>query len=100
MVWTNPKQLWGLIKESVAGWSDDYASSMGAAIAYYTLFSVAPLLVIVIAVAGLVFGQDAAQGAIFEQLRGLRDREIDVADVIGTCGNQRVDHAGNLGNVV
>ncbi len=71
MVWTNPTQLWGLIKESVSGWSDDYASSMGAAIAYYTLFSVAPLLIIVIGVAGLVFGQDAAQGAIFDQLRGL-----------------------------
>ena len=71
MVWTNPKALWGLIKESVKAWNDDYAPSMGAALAYYTLFSVAPLLIIVIAVAGLVFGQDAAQGAIFAQLQGL-----------------------------
>jgi membrane protein len=44
---------------------------MGAAIAYYTLFSIAPLLIIVIAVAGFVYGEEAAQGQIFEQLRGL-----------------------------
>src|SRR5512138_1930390 len=71
MVWTSPKALWGLIKDSIKTWNDDYAPSMGAALAYYTLFSVAPLLIIVIAVAGLVFGHDAAQGAIFAQLQGL-----------------------------
>jgi membrane protein len=50
---------------------DDYAPSMGAALAYYTVFSLAPLLLIVIAVAGLVFGPDAARGEIFGQLRDL-----------------------------
>ncbi|HUQ73601.1 MAG TPA: YihY/virulence factor BrkB family protein [Burkholderiales bacterium] len=60
-----------LLKESAASWSADYAPSMGAAISYYTLFSIAPLLLIVIAVAGLVFGADAARGEIFGQLRGL-----------------------------
>jgi len=44
---------------------------MGAALAYYTVFSLAPLLLIVIAIAGLVFGADAARGEIFGQLRGL-----------------------------
>ena len=41
---------------------DDYASSMGAALAYYTLFAIAPLLIIAIAVAGFVFGHEAARG--------------------------------------
>ena len=50
---------------------NDYAPSMGAALAYYTVFSIAPLLVIVIAVAALIFGQDAAQLAIMDQARGL-----------------------------
>jgi membrane protein len=63
--------LWSLLKESAVAWSDDYAPSMGAALAYYTLFSLAPLLVIVIAIAGLVFGNDAASGQIHAQLRGL-----------------------------
>jgi membrane protein len=63
--------LWSLIKESISQWSEDYAPSMGAALAYYTIFSIAPLLVIAIALAGFFFGQDAASGEIFAQLRGL-----------------------------
>ena len=67
----NPKAAWPLLRDSVRAWSDDYAPSMGAALSYYTLFSIAPLLLIVISIAGLVFGADAARGEIFEQLRGL-----------------------------
>lgn len=52
-------------------WIDDFAPSMGAAISYYTMFSLAPLLVIVIAVAGALFGREAVQGEIVGQLRGL-----------------------------
>ena len=65
------KGAWPLVKHAVKSWSDDYAPSMGAAIAYYTVFSIAPLLLIVISVAGLVFGQDAARGEIVSQLGGL-----------------------------
>ena len=67
----NFTQIWHLIRMSVTAWVDDYAPSMGAALAYYTLFSIAPLLIIVIAVAGLVFGQEAARGEIVAQLQGL-----------------------------
>ena len=56
---------------STSAWLDDYAPSMGAALSYYTLFSLAPLLLIVIALAGLVFGADAVRGEIFGQLREL-----------------------------
>ena len=65
------KRFFELAKKSVIAWSDDYAPSMGAAIAYYTVFSLAPLLLIVIAVAGAVFGRDAVQGEIVAQLQGL-----------------------------
>jgi membrane protein len=67
----NFKDVWILLKESVSAWVDDYAPSMGAALAYYTLFSIAPLLLIVIAIAGFFFGAEAAQGEILTQLRGL-----------------------------
>ncbi|MGA0572760.1 YihY/virulence factor BrkB family protein [Variovorax sp. VNK109] len=60
-----------LSKKSVNAWLDDDASSMGASIAYYTVFSIAPLLVIVIAVAGAVWGREAVQGEIVGQLTGL-----------------------------
>lgn len=68
-----------LINRSVAAWLDDYAPSMGAAIAYYTLFSIAPLLIIAIAVAGLFFGEEAARGEIVAQIRDLIGEEGAVA---------------------
>ena len=64
-------EWWKLVKDAFTAWSDDYAPSMGAALAYYSVFSMAPLLVIVISIAGLIFGEDAARGQVFEQLRGL-----------------------------
>lgn len=64
-------EWWQLLKGSVAAWSDDYAPSMGAALSYYSVFSLGPLLLIVISIAGLVFGQEAARGEVFAQLRGL-----------------------------
>jgi membrane protein len=72
-------QQWQMVKAAVTAWSDDYAPSMGAALSYYTLFSLAPLLIIVIAVAGMVFGQEAAQGEIVAQLRGIMGEEGAVA---------------------
>ena len=63
--------LWPLARQAIAAWRDDYAPSMGAALAYYTLFSIAPMLLIAISVAGLAFGEDAARGQIVRELRGL-----------------------------
>ncbi|MEC5397314.1 YihY/virulence factor BrkB family protein [Uliginosibacterium sp. H1] len=60
-----------LVVAAVTKWSDDRAPSMGAALAYYTAFSIAPLLLIVTTIAGLVFGRDAAEGAIAGQISGL-----------------------------
>ena len=57
-----------LVKQVWTSWHDDYVASMGAALAYYTMFSLAPLLLIVISVAGLVFGDAAARGEIQTQL--------------------------------
>ena len=65
------KELWGLVRAAASGWVDDYAQSMGAALAYYTIFSIAPLLLIVVSIAGLVFGDQAARGELFSQLEGM-----------------------------
>jgi membrane protein len=67
----SPKHLLQLALKAGKAWSADYAPSMGAAISYYTVFSLAPLLVIVIAIAGAFFGRDAVSGAIVSQLGGL-----------------------------
>jgi membrane protein len=60
-----------LFKEAAIAWIDDRAPSMGAALAFYTAFSLAPLLLIVIAVAGMIYGVDAARGAVVGQFSGL-----------------------------
>ena len=60
-----------MVKEAFADWREDNAPRLGAALAYYTAFSLAPLLVIAIAVAGLVFGHTAAQGRIVAEVQGL-----------------------------
>ena len=70
-----PSQLVNLCRKAVNAWIDDFAPSMGASISYYTVFSLAPLLVIVIAIAGAIFGREAVQGEVVAQLQGLIGRE-------------------------
>ena len=70
-----PGNAWVLVKESVTSFIEDEALGRGAAIAFYTVISIAPVLFIVVAIAGLAFGQDAARGAIAEQVSGLMGRE-------------------------
>jgi len=67
----DPRQIWRLARRALEAWTADYAPSMGAALSYYALFSIAPLLLIVIGVAGFFFGQEAARGEIFGQLNAL-----------------------------
>src|SRR5688500_12981375 len=71
----HPKQGWQLLKGALKAWSHDYAPSMGAALSYYTLFSIAPLLLIVIAVAGWFFGDEAVRGALVGSLQYLMGEE-------------------------
>jgi uncharacterized BrkB/YihY/UPF0761 family membrane protein len=67
----SPHTLWSILKESVSAWIDDFAPSMGAAIAYYTAFSIAPLIIIVIAIAGFVLGNEAASEYLYAQVSAL-----------------------------
>jgi membrane protein len=87
----DPRALLSILKETYGDWSEDKASRLAAALAYYTAFSIAPLLLISITVAGLVFGREAAQGQIFAQLNGLLGS--DGASVIQT-GIANSDKAG------
>jgi len=64
-------QILKVLRCAVTEWLDHRASSKGAALAFYTLFSMAPILVLVIAVAGFFYGAEAAQGQLLTELRGL-----------------------------
>lgn len=66
-----PMQIAELVKDAGLAWNTDGAASMGAALAFYTIFSIAPLLIITMAIAGFFFGAEAAHGQIYAQARSL-----------------------------
>lgn len=67
----NAKDLWAVTKQTFTEWSEDKVPRLGAALAYYSIFSIGPLLLIAIAIAGLVFGRSAVASQITEQIREL-----------------------------
>ena len=93
------KDWWSLVKAAASSWLDDYAPSMGAALSYYTVFSLAPLLLIVVSVAGLIFGADAARGEIFGQLSGMMGAEAAKA-VEGLLASVNKPAQGITGTVI
>jgi membrane protein len=93
------RKYFALVRATVTGFIADDALSRGAAIAYYTVTSMAPVLLIVIAIAGLVFGTEAAQGAIVEQLSGMMGAQSAqmVQSMIQSAGNRG---AGTVATIV
>ena len=71
----SPLVLLRLLKETIQAWQADKASRLAAAVAYYTIFSLAPLLIIAVAIAGAIFGAEAAQGEIVGQIQDLVGKE-------------------------
>lgn len=74
------RTAWRVFKAGFAGWWNDNLSRLGASLAYYTLFAIAPVLVVAIGIAGIVFGPDAVRGQIVHQ----------VDDLIGLEGGRAV----------
>lgn len=83
----NVKGIWSIIQETISEWTDDRASRLAAAISYYTIFSLAPLLVIGVAIAGFVFGEAAAQDQIVGSLEGVigPDAAATVQDLVANA---------------
>lgn len=73
--WLHPRAIWAVVKASFTAFLDDSAPRLAAALAYYTLFSIAPVLVIAVAVAGAIFGPAAARGEVVAQVHGLMGDE-------------------------
>lgn len=90
---------WSLMKESVLAFIDDNALSRGAAMAFYATTSIAPILLIVVAMAGLVFGEDAARNAISGELSGLMGQQS--ADLLqGAIKSAAGKSSGVIGTAV
>jgi membrane protein len=73
--------MWSLLKDTAASWSNHKAAQLGAALAYYSVFSLGPLIVIAVAIAGLTFRQEAVRGEVEAHLQGL----------LGSTGAQAVN---------
>ncbi|GAB4450055.1 MAG: YihY/virulence factor BrkB family protein [Chloroflexi bacterium OHK40] len=85
----NPATLRDLLVESFKDWNEDKAPRLAAALAYYTIFSLAPLLIIAIALAGLFFGQDATRGEVLNQVESFIGREgAEAVDGLLQASNQ------------
>ena len=83
-------KIWGYLKETISDFMADDALSRGAAISFYTILSLGPILVICIAIAGLAFGEEAARGAMVGQLRGIMgDQPAEALQaMIASAGNK------------
>jgi membrane protein len=93
------KTIFKLLQESFTEWQEDKASLLAAALAYYTVFSITPLLVIAIAIAGAVFGQDAARGEILQQINGLVGKQG--AEAIETAlANANQPELGSIASII
>jgi membrane protein len=66
----SPKLVWASLKQSFSGFSDHKVTKLSASLAYYTIFSLGPLLIMIIFIAGKILGEEAAQGSVYEQIKG------------------------------
>lgn len=93
------RDLPGMLKEAFTDWKDDGAPRLGAALAYYTIFSLAPLVLIAVAIAGLAFGKEAAEGRIVDEIGGMLG-EAGARAIQGVVENASRPASGVLATVM
>jgi membrane protein len=94
------KRIFKLLKDTVTEWQEDKVSLWAAALAYYTIFSIAPLLLIAISIAGAVFGEEAARGEVVDQIRGLVGQQGAEAIQAMIQNTQKPGSGGTIATIV
>lgn len=92
------KAVGSVVKQSFSEWSNDKCPRLGAALSYYTIFSLAPLLLLVVSIAGLAFGRDAAEGRILGELSGIVG--VEAAETIQTAVAKANKPAGGIIGII
>lgn len=87
------QQLWGLLKDTYAEWSEDNASQLGAALAFYTIFSLAPILIIIVAIVGFILGKETVQVFILGELTKVIGQD-NAGYVMSTIQNRYTEGSG------
>ncbi len=92
------KRSWRLLIESFEHFIDFNGLKLSAALSYYTVFSIAPLLIVIISLAGLFFGKQAVEGRVYHQISGLvgSDAALQVQDIIGNIQKSNHGMAGGI----
>jgi membrane protein len=93
------KTAFSILKETASDWMDDKAMRLAAALAFYTLLSLAPLLILVVSIAGLAFGDEAARGEIYGQLQTVIGGEGAKA-IQSVLANAKAPASGIVGTIV
>ncbi|NEQ83385.1 MAG: YihY/virulence factor BrkB family protein, partial [Moorea sp. SIO2I5] len=96
----NPKAILGLLKETFKEWQEDKASRLAAALSYYMIFSLAPVLIIAIAIVGSIFGEEAAKGEIVGQIQGLVGEQGAQFIQTAITNANRPDASGGLASLI
>jgi len=94
--------LWISTKKVASAWSEDKVASMSAALAYYTIFSITPLLIISIALAGFFLGPEAARGQVLEQISGLigHDTGVQIQTMIEGANKPKTAIFAQIGGIL
>lgn len=93
------KKIWKVLKESFSGFSDDKVTKLSASLAYYTVFSMGPLLILIISLCGIFLGQEAMQGKVYHQLEGFMGKDT-AAQLQGIIKNAAISGKGPVALVI
>lgn len=93
------KVFFEILKKTFSGFMDDNAFKLSASLSYYTVFSIGPVLIIVISLAGLFWGREAVEGRIFWELNGLlgKDAAVQIQEIIK---NTQQSGKGTIGTII
>lgn len=89
-------RFWRILKRSTAEFMNDNGMKLSASLAYYTIFSIGPVLIIIISLAGIFFGKEAVQGKIYEQINGLvgSGAALQIQDIIQNIEQSQLSASG------
>lgn len=94
-----PRGIWSVLKKSFNGFIDDKVMKLSASLAYYTVFSIGPMIIVIIYIAGLLYGKEAVEGTVFEEIKGLvgANAAVQVQEMIK---NAALQTEGNFAFIV
>jgi membrane protein len=96
------RSAFSLLKHTAYAFDDDNAFKLSASLSYYTIFALAPLLIIMISLSGFFFGRDAVQGKIYEQLNGVigADAALQIQQIITNAQQSHATAAGTILGII